>query len=155
MTWWIMAYGAALYLLRGHKSQSIRQITHTLAAAWVAGLCVWLIAGGAVLPGVSIGIRVMAAVWLFLWIGTPLARRVGFAALPIIVAYVLTAMEPENLGSALINITVFAQLCILAWGAWGDGLRHFVVNRGGRGRCADDPNRSLSDIDYEAERLDQ
>lgn len=155
MTWLIIAYAAALYLLRGHKQRSIRQITHTLAVAWIAGLSVWLIAGGNVLPGMSIAIRVMAAVWLIMWIGTPLARRVGFAALPIITAYVLTAMEPEKLGSALINATVFAQLCILAWGAWGDGLRHFLVGGVSNRRGSDDHNRGIPGANRQAEGLDQ
>lgn len=155
MTWWIIVYAAALYLLRGHKSRSIRQITHTLAVGWAAGLCVWLIAGGEVIPGISIVIRLIAALWLILWIGTPLARRVGFAALPIIIAYVLTAIEPEKLGSALINATVFAQLCILAWGAWGDGLRHFIFDIGGPRRGGNDPNRSFSGSHHKAEGLDQ
>ena len=122
MNWAIILYGVALYLLRGHKSANIRTITNALAAQWLVVLVAWMLNGAVTAPIVVIAIRAAIGVWLIYYIGTTVARRVGYAGILVILAYLAARLWPDYVGQAFTNAAVFIQLAFLAWGAWGDGL---------------------------------
>lgn len=155
MTIWIMLYAAALYGLRGHRHPHIREVTHALAVCWVAILSIWLANGGETSHINAMFVRTLTAIWLIMWIATPVARRVGFAAIPVVGAYLVEGWQPDRFGGDLITVAVFGQLAILAWKAWGDGLVKIVARRDGGGLRGGDHGGPVSGTRRQGEGMDQ